>query len=49
METLLVGAEGGFSEEESAMIAPEKVVCLDTPLILKSESAACAAAGKLLL
>jgi len=49
IETLLVGAEGGFSEEECTMIASEKVVGLDTPLILRSESAACAAAGKLLL
>ena len=49
VETLLIGAEGGFAEEESALIDAEKVLGFDTPLILKSESAACAAAGKLLL
>lgn len=49
IETLLVGAEGGFSDEECDLIAGEKIVGLETPLILKSESAVCAAAGKLLL
>jgi 16S rRNA (uracil1498-N3)-methyltransferase len=47
--TLLVGAEGGFSEEECAMVGLDRIVGLDTPLILKSESAVCAAAGRLLL
>jgi len=49
IETLLVGAEGGFSEEERDLIAREKIVGLDTPLILKSESAVCAVASKLLV
>lgn len=49
IETLLIGAEGGFSKEERSLIASEKIVGLDTPLILKSESAVCAAASKLLL
>ena len=49
VETLLIGAEGGFSDEECGLIASEKIVGLDTHLILKSESAVCAVAGKLLL
>ena len=49
IETLVVGAEGGFSEEECVSVAADRVVGLDTPLILKSESAVCAAASKLLL
>ena len=49
IETLLVGAEGGFSEEERDLIAREKIVGLDTLLILKSESAVCAVASKLLV
>ena len=49
IETLLVGAEGGFSEEECGLIDVAKIVGLDTPLTLKSESAVCAVAGKLLL
>jgi 16S rRNA (uracil1498-N3)-methyltransferase len=49
IETILVGAEGGFSEEERNLIKQEKIVGLDTPLILRSESAACSIAGKILL
>ena len=49
IETLLIGAEGGFSDEECGLIDTEKIVGLDTPLILKSESAVCAVASKLLL
>ncbi|MEA3419078.1 MAG: 16S rRNA (uracil(1498)-N(3))-methyltransferase [Campylobacterota bacterium] len=49
IETLVIGAEGGFSEDECGCIAEDRVVGLDTPLILKSESAVCAAASKLLL
>jgi len=48
-ETVVIGCEGGFHEDEVALFAPEDIVGFDTPLILKSESAACAAASKLLL
>jgi len=47
--TLLVGAEGGFSDEECDLIDKDKIIGLDTPLILKSESAACAVASKVLI
>jgi len=49
IETIVIGCEGGFHEEETALFTPENIVGFDTPLILKSESAACAAASKLLL
>lgn len=49
IETIVVGCEGGLTQGEVSLFAPEKVVGFDTPLVLKSESAVCAAAGKLLL
>ena len=49
IETILVGAEGGFDEEESAMIDHERIVGVNTPLILRSETAVAAAAAALLL
>ncbi|KYJ86805.1 16S rRNA (uracil(1498)-N(3))-methyltransferase [Sulfurovum riftiae] len=49
IETIVIGCEGGFHEEEVALFASENIVGFDTPLILKSESAACAAASRLLL
>jgi len=48
-DTIVIGCEGGFSEEEVALFAPSKIVGLDTPLILRSESAAIAAAARQLL
>jgi len=49
IETIVIGCEGGFHEEERALFAPEDIVGFDTPLILKSESAVCAVASKVLL
>jgi len=49
IETLLVGAEGGFSEEECTLLKENRIVGLDTPLVLRSESAVCAAAAKIIL
>ncbi|AKF25668.1 16S rRNA methyltransferase [Sulfurovum lithotrophicum] len=49
VETIVIGCEGGFHEGEVALFAPENIVGFDTPLILKSESAVCAVASKLLL
>jgi len=48
-ETLVVGCEGGFQEEERSLFPPERIVGLGTSLILRSESAACAAAARVLL
>jgi 16S rRNA (uracil1498-N3)-methyltransferase len=49
VETLVIGCEGGISEEERRLFPPERVVGLETPLVLRSESAACSAAARLLL
>ena len=47
--TFIVGCEGGFTESEVALFKSKNIIGLDTPLILKSESAVCAVASKLLL
>lgn len=49
IDTIVVGCEGGLSEEETALFEAHKVIGLDTPLVLKSESAVCAVVAKLLL
>jgi len=47
--TFVVGCEGGFTAKEIALFKSENIMGLNTPLILKSESAVCAIASKLLL
>jgi 16S rRNA (uracil1498-N3)-methyltransferase len=47
--TVLIGSEGGFSKEEKEYLANLEVFRLDTPLVLRSESAALAVASKILL
>ena len=47
--TFVVGCEGGFTANEVAQFKSENIMGLNTPLILKSESAVCAIASKLLL
>ena len=49
LDTIVIGCEGGFQEEEVALFTPENIVGFDTPLVLKSESAMCAVASKILL
>ena len=49
IETIIIGCEGGFTSKEVSLFEPENIQGLDTPLILKSESAICAVASKLLL
>jgi 16S rRNA (uracil1498-N3)-methyltransferase len=49
VETFVIGCEGGFTADEVALFKLENIMGLDTPLILKSESAVCAVASKLLL
>jgi len=49
IDTVLIGCEGGFTADEVAMFEPKKIMGLDTPLILKSESAVCSVGAKLLL
>jgi 16S rRNA (uracil1498-N3)-methyltransferase len=47
--TIVIGCEGGFHEDEVALFKAENMIGFDTPLVLKSESAVCAVASKLLL
>lgn len=49
IDTIVIGCEGGFSEEEVALFKVKNIVGFDTPLVLKSESAVCAVAAKILL
>jgi len=46
---IVIGSEGGFHEEERALFEKEKIVGFNTQLVLKSESAVCAATSKILL
>lgn len=48
-ETILIGCEGGFSENEKKLLSSQKVYRLDTPMVLRSETAVVAVASKMLL
>jgi 16S rRNA (uracil1498-N3)-methyltransferase len=48
-DTIVVGCEGGFSDDEVALFTPSDIIGLDTPLILKSESAVVALATKIFI
>jgi len=48
-QSVLIGCEGGFSAYERELFKEYEVFRLDTPLVLRSESAAVAVASKLLL
>ena len=49
IDTIVIGCEGGFHEDEVALFKEDQIVGFDTPLVLKSESAACGVASKILL
>jgi len=49
VKTVLIGCEGGFSQDERAKVEKLKRFRLDTPMILRSESAAMAIAAKVLI
>ena len=49
IETVLVGCEGGFSKDERELIKEQDVFRLDTPMVLRSESAVMAVSSKILL
>ncbi|MCW8820615.1 MAG: 16S rRNA (uracil(1498)-N(3))-methyltransferase [Sulfurovum sp.] len=49
ISTIVIGCEGGFHDEEVALFKSENIIGLDTPLVLKSESAVCAVVSKILL
>jgi len=48
-ETILIGCEGGFSKDEKKTLSLQEVFRLDTPMVLRSESAVMAVASKILL
>jgi 16S rRNA (uracil1498-N3)-methyltransferase len=48
-ETILIGSEGGFSKAEKELLIAQKVYRLDTPMVLRSETAVVAVASKMLL
>lgn len=48
-DTVLVGCEGGFSPSEKELLSKQEVFRLNTPMVLRSESAVMAVASKLLL
>jgi len=49
IDTIIIGCEGGLSKDERALFESKKIVGLNTPLILRSESAVCAVGAKILL
>ncbi|MGB5966512.1 MAG: 16S rRNA (uracil(1498)-N(3))-methyltransferase [Sulfurimonadaceae bacterium] len=49
IDTVLIGSEGGLSEAERTLLQEQRVFRLDTPMILRSETAATAIASKILL
>jgi len=48
-ERVLIGCEGGFSPKEKEFLKNQEVFRLDTPMILRSETATVAVASKILL
>ena len=49
ISSIVIGCEGGVSKDERALFSKEKIVGFNTPLILRSESAAFGVASKILL
>ena len=49
ISTVIIGCEGGFSQDEKEFLKPLEVFRLDTPMVLRSESAVMAVASKVLL
>jgi len=48
-ERVLIGCEGGFSQVERELLSDKENFRLDTPMVLRSESAVMAVASKILL
>lgn len=49
IKTVIIGCEGGFSSKEKKLISSLEVFRLNTPMVLRSESAVIAVASKFLL
>jgi 16S rRNA (uracil1498-N3)-methyltransferase len=48
IDTILIGCEGGFSKSEKEMLSTQQQVRLDTPMILRSETAVVAVCSRVL-
>ncbi len=48
IESILIGCEGGFDDEERKLFANRPIYGLDTPIVLRSETAAVTVAAKIL-
>lgn len=48
-DTVLIGCEGGFSQSEKELLSYQEVFRLNTPMVLRSESAVMAVASKIIL
>ncbi len=48
-DSIVIGCEGGFHDEEVLLFKKENIIGFETPMVLKSESAVCAVASKKLL
>lgn len=46
---VLIGCEGGWTQQERALMTQDRIFGLDTPLVLRSESAAVSVAAKILI
>ena len=49
INSIVIGCEGGLSEDETKLFKNEQIVGLNTPTILRSESAVVAVASKIIL
>ena len=49
IDSIVIGCEGGLSEDETKLFKNEQIVGLNTPTILRSESAVVAVASKIIL
>ncbi|MCK4442838.1 MAG: 16S rRNA (uracil(1498)-N(3))-methyltransferase [Sulfurovaceae bacterium] len=49
IDSIVIGCEGGFTKNEIELFNNDSIIGLDTPLILKSESAICAITSNILL
>ncbi len=49
IKSIIVGAEGGFSEKERMLLSKYPKIGFDTPLILKSETAAVSISSKIII
>jgi len=47
--TVIIGCEGGFTNDEASLVSSDRIIGFNTPMILRSESAVVAVASHILL